>query len=454
MEALVDAIAAASPVHTMVLLAFLVLLAVSRPARRLTMLLPRFLVAFTCIHFERKVWLGMLGLRLPLPRDLDEVLSAPDAFFALLKNNGVVPRHAALVSLQRHVAIKSEPSKNKTAGSLIIRFRAANDSIEVLKVFTKFQTGRGMPVWLQALRQAAEPSVCREVDFYSIVQPQLEQCIVTPTPLLTAKLPWLNYVLLVLEFIDLETDARVVNDGDGANLDEVLAMMTDVAKLHARFGHGAHVEVYAWIPARRGLEFAGFVDSFIDKKDATWSEAIWSALRERFSNAPMTLVHGDCRPGNMMFRGQEREGAQSVIFADWEACNVGPFLWDLTYCTTLGWPAAQRRAHQRRVVDAYLNSLGDSAVDTIDALLDVECLTLVLAFVSRVVRQRGFWDKQGNTAKDQRAWYVRVLLAVGDLNAHSLARQLQVDVRAVRAIVHDCAVQVDVLRQGAEAIDM
>ena len=88
---------------------------------------------------------------------------------------------------------------------LATRFRAANDSIEVLKVFTKFQTGRGMPVWLQALRQAAEPSVCREVDFYSIVQPQLEQCIVTPTPLLTAKLPWLNYVLLVLEFIDLET---------------------------------------------------------------------------------------------------------------------------------------------------------------------------------------------------------------------------------------------------------
>jgi len=266
-----------------------------------------------------------------LPRDLNEVLENTERFFKLLVDHGVLDKTARLVRVSRKSTIKSEPSKNLTAGSLSITY--VNDEKEdeqVLNVFCKFQTGRGMPLWLQALRQAAEPNVSREVDFYSKVQPSLDGVIVTPQPLLTAKLPWFNYVLLVLEYIDLEAEvARVVNDGDGATLTEISAMMHGAAKLHSWFALGQHAEVYSWIPARSGLQFAQFVDSFVDRKDNVWSVEVWQALRNRFASSPVTLVHGDCRPGNMMFTTMDRSAQQKAIFADWEAVNVGPFLWDL-----------------------------------------------------------------------------------------------------------------------------
>ena len=108
------------------------------------------------------------------------------------------------------------------------------------------------------------------------------------------------------------------------------------------------------------------------------------------------------------------------------------------YCTTLSWPASERRAHQRRALDAYLDALGvavsvseakDEAefvgVGTLqDALADVRLLTLVLGFYSRTVRRGGFWNKQGNTTRDQRSWLVRLSLAILDQDAVAIGARL------------------------------
>jgi hypothetical protein len=430
------------------------LLLLSHTFRRVVALLARFMVAFCVIQFERKIWHGLLGFSLSLPRDLDEVLANPERFFRLLVRHGAVPEASELVAVERLRAITSEPSKNKTAGSLRVVYSTAGQGRQQLDAFCKFQTGRGMPVWLQALRQAAEPGVSREVDFYAKVHPSLQAVVRTPRPLLALKRPWLNYVLVVMEHVDLDAKARVVNDGDGATLGEVVAMMRGAAKLHSRFADGAQHAAVAWIPARSGLQFAQFVDSFLERQEPVWSLTIWRALRARFEHAPMTLVHGDCRPGNMMFFGPDRDAPAEVMFADWEAVNVGPFLWDLTYCTTLGWSATRRRQHQAQVLQEYLGGAASPGVTLEQARLDLECLTLVLAYVSRVVRLRGFWNEQGNTVKDQRAWLVRVHLAVADLDAASLALQLGVPEPQLLALQSDAMDQVQDLRGESEAREL
>jgi hypothetical protein len=81
-----------------------------------------------------------------------------------------------------------------------------------------------------------------------------------------------------------------------------------------------------------------------------------------------------------------------VTFADWEACNVGPFLWDLVYCTSLGWTATARRQFQDQILALYLTGLnanGRELLSTAEAKNDVKILTLVLAFVSRTIRTGG-----------------------------------------------------------------
>ena len=100
------------------------------------------------------------------------------------------------------------------------------------------------------------------------------------------------------------------------------------------------------------------------------------------------------------------------------------------------------------------NLSSDAKISRKQALLDIECLTLVLAYVSRVIRLGGFWSEQGNTTKDQRAWYVRVLLGVADLNTESLADQLKLSQETIRAMQNDCKVQVEDLRNDAVACEL
>ena len=70
-------------------------------------------------------------------------------------------------------------------------------------------------------------------------------------------------------------------------------------------------------------------------------QELWSSLRAHFEGHPVTLLHGDCRPGNMMWLRQakggpeeeealteEAEAERAIVFNDWEAVTVGPSLWD------------------------------------------------------------------------------------------------------------------------------
>ena len=82
-------------------------------------------------------------------------------------------------------------------------------------------------------------------------------------------------------------------------------------------------ESTTWIKAQSGLDFANFVSGFI-KKEPQWFQELWRALQMYFSKLPITLIHGDCRLGNMFFlpagKGQDGVSKQPrLAFGDWEA---------------------------------------------------------------------------------------------------------------------------------------
>ena len=411
----------------------------TQKSRKLSSLFVRFVVHYFLIALEDKFWRLRLGLPGPLPRNINEIIQNKERFEKILKSQGVIGKNERIVCFRNLAEIKSEPAKQATSSAIHLEIdKGVSNQTYDIDMFCKFQTGRGMPFWLQAIRAAAEPGVCREVDFYNHLSESVP--VRTIKPLLALKSPAFNYVLVALQYIDLEGgQARVINDSTGATLSEVMAIADDIAKVHGRF-LGADDPETSWIPAKRGLEYAQFVERFTNKDEKVWTHKLWFALKRYFANHQVTLVHGDCRPGNMMFEGTDRDNVEGVIFADWEATNVAPIMWDLTYCTTLGWCANARREHFEEVLSGYLESLSrevttkDLSLTSDEARLDVALLTLVLGYVSRTVRIMRFWDNQGNTRPDKVAWFVRMALAINDLDASMVAEALRVDEEDIKRV--------------------
>eukprot|EP00510_Aplanochytrium_minuta_P005976 CAMPEP_0184006588 /NCGR_PEP_ID=MMETSP0954-20121128/789_1 /TAXON_ID=627963 /ORGANISM="Aplanochytrium sp, Strain PBS07" /LENGTH=180 /DNA_ID=CAMNT_0026285179 /DNA_START=446 /DNA_END=985 /DNA_ORIENTATION=+ len=180
--------------------------------------------------------------------------------------------------------------------------------------------------------------------------------------------------------------------------------------MHGQFlGRTALDERTKWIPAQKGLKYCEWVRTMGNKSEPKEYYDLFKALESHFQDYSLTLVHGDCRPGNMMFNKTDQA---DIIFADFEAVNVAPPLWDFTYATVIGLPVETRRSSQLELLASYYEALKASVdpsaknhLRTLDQYKDdVILLTVVLYYVSRTVTKGGFWENQGNTEEDLNSW--------------------------------------------------
>ena len=306
---------------------------------------------------------------LRFPRSPAELRAAPRRFFDMLRDNQLtsldgsanpLPIGCRLADACVLNAQSTEPDKNAVSIGLRLRYHvSAEDEEELLPgvgtlsaqhldVFVKFQCGRGLKLWLQALRSAVAPGIAREVEFYRKLAGRVPQRVARPYYAGAAH--WCNRVCIVLEHLG---DASVVPDWSGGTEAQLRAVVVNVAAMHAKWwGRAAADAATSWIPARSGLDYAGFVTGFL-RKEPVWLREIWRALQKYFASRVVTLVHGDCRLGNMFFRTrvaaapvsipsptvaaaattaqedeEEAHGEEEEIFGDWEAVNIGPAQWD------------------------------------------------------------------------------------------------------------------------------
>ena len=388
---------------------------------------------------------------LRFPRSIDEIERDPRRVLRLLTTPSrgllaplAIPPGDTFAGVRRSGGPVNEPDKQRTTGVLDLLFRSG-DAERAARVVIKLQSGRGMPLYMQAIRAVVEHRFSREIEFYRQLAPVVP--VRVARPLFADAVTMVNRVCLVVEYVESTTPA----DWRGCSLPAMRALLDSAARLNAGFLGRLDDPSVAWIPARSGLDYAKFVDTFIAKAEPSYRE-VWNALKKYFAPRAVTLVHGDCRPGNMLFTGDSRVEAVNgseidaaawpdasapvpgVVMSDWEAVNIAPLMWDFTYATIIGLRIGDRDAWLDRLLDEFLAALRAGGVpaaelDRSACRLQVDLLALVLAYISLVVFEYKLWSGQGNTGEDIRAWGGRVRHAAlaGDATAMADALGLPAD---------------------------
>ena len=116
------------------------------------------------------------------PRSTAEALDRPEQLFGLLLASGAVPSSARLQSVVSlaEAELTDEPDKNETSGGLRVTYTLADGGEKTLPLFLKFQCGRGLKLWLQAIRAALEPGISREIQFYRLLAGQVPMRVAKP----------------------------------------------------------------------------------------------------------------------------------------------------------------------------------------------------------------------------------------------------------------------------------
>jgi hypothetical protein len=219
---------------------------------------------------------------------------------------------------------------------------------------------------------AAQGSYWREVSFYREVAPRL--------PLRTPR----AYAALVddnkADYVILMEDMRPAEPGDqiaGCDAARAELAVREVAKLHAPLFGDPWLETLPWVTqttaenAQMGqMIMTALWPGFVERFGAAMSPE-GQQLGERFASAyagfalaydgPRTLVHADYRLENALFGNAL--GGPPIAVVDWQSCLHTCPLVDVAYFLGGGLPVAERRAHERELVEIYRREMAALGVE-------------------------------------------------------------------------------------------
>ena len=151
----------------------------------------------------------------------------------------------------------------------------------------------------------------------------------------------------------------------GVGADAAAVALEDLARFHARFESQAERDrVAPWLrtPSRRMSEAtAGLMRLVLDanaerlsptytaigelyEQHHAWFDEVWHA-------GPPTFIHGDLHVGNVYL------DAGRVGFVDWGLSRTSTHLRDVSYFLTMSVDVEVRRAHQRELLQGYVDAL-------------------------------------------------------------------------------------------------
>lgn len=193
---------------------------------------------------------------------------------------------------------------------------------------------------------------------------------------------------LLLEDLSLQgaTFPNVTNNPDPVA--HVSAVIEQLAALHARFWQSPRFATdLAWVETHlqgpvselltmsmpivceEELKLAAFKRDTIASVGMTLQELIagTKALQQHQATLPQTFVHGDTHLGNTYGLPGGRAG-----LIDWQLCVRGYGMHDVSYVINTGLPVAERRQHERTLLQQYRDSLQRNGVPdapSLDTLL-------------------------------------------------------------------------------------
>lgn len=158
--------------------------------------------------------------------------------------------------------------------------------------------------------------------------------------------------------------------------DQVSAVLTDIAKMHADWWEDSRLHRYTnWKePQRIFLRYCyrpSHWDELIGCKHGDLLErALGSsemALRSletlwgKMDNSPPTFVHGDLHGGNIFYEADGQPG-----FMDWQLCFSGNYAHDMSWVIVTALDVEERRKHERELVRHYLDVLQSHRGEAMD----------------------------------------------------------------------------------------
>ena len=246
--------------------------------------------------------------------------------------------------------------------------------------------------------------------------------------------------------------AFVVPDRRGCSYAQAAAVMRGLATVHARFWACPHLHSeLGFLNEPREGRSAGYVAAPAVRmlvgralKKLPKLAQLWAVLHARLADAPVTVLHGDCRPENLLFH-DEGDKVWRVTFLDWEAVGVNPAANDLAYFLVVGlrsscreawWPALLKEYHQSLQArgaqsDAAAPPLPEAAARSIrelsyEAVCDqVRLLGCVMLVVQACFAVTEVFKGWGNNKKNMLPWLVRLCRYTTRLEVPRLVEMLQ-----------------------------
>ena len=327
-------------------------------------------------------------------------------------------------SFEVYSVVREEHGKDQFVTGLQLTY-LDQDRCSISKdIVIKFLSLRNEPLLLDSLKSALYGGLDREVEFYKGLSKEIP--FVTANCLFADSIPALYRGVIVMEA--LSPDYRV-DDHIGCTQDQTKAVLYNISKMHAKFWNRVFMDPSLhWIPDRHALDYLWFLD-IITKKDKACKE-LWRALYKYFNNHPLTIGHGDCRPGNIMWY---EDG--SIAMVDWQFANASIGTWDASYCIVMSSEVDIRRKHEEELVNYYYDNLSGSYKDYFSedlsysreqCLEDHQLLKLVLGLYGWGALVTHMFDRYGNDPRDVRSWADRITSAITDLDTNFVSRKLDI----------------------------
>jgi hypothetical protein len=189
---------------------------------------------------------------------------------------------------------------------------------------------------------------------------------------------------------------------DTLTLEQATLVIEQLACSHARFWNNVHLDPeYRWLAGpirlledalgtalavplmKRGLQLAGeHIPSVLHAPAIHYARHRRAAMRF-LSDAPKTLVHHDCHPGNLFWTNNR----SSVGFLDWQLVRIGEGVSDVAYFLSTALSVETRRLYEGELLVKYAQMLADNGVVDVDntSLVQRYRAHLVYGFEAMVV---------------------------------------------------------------------
>ncbi len=184
----------------------------------------------------------------------------------------------------------------------------------------------------------------------------------------------------ILVFEDLEERGYQFNDVTSrCTADKAKLVMKALGEIHGKYWESPRLrDDLSWLPTYRKdrnvrlnrlmrnlalkRTLAKFGDIIPDavKESGHYINQRYDDLEEYWAKPPQTFIHGDSHVENMYFRDQ------SIGLLDWQVVRQGQGMRDVSYFMVASVPTEIRRAHERELIQLYLDCLAEVGVSDLD----------------------------------------------------------------------------------------